>query len=119
MPAETRRSRREEAASRPTPVLPPPGAWSGNEADNGTADDTMTITTGGNDARLFTGSIEALERSRHFTGPGQGRDRGARAGGRGARRGPIAGVSIEPISVDAWSTGSSRACWPPGRAGCA
>jgi hypothetical protein len=69
--AETRRSRREEAASRPTPVLPLPGAWSGNEADNGTADDTMTITTGGHDARLFTGSIEALERSRHFSGPGQ------------------------------------------------
>ncbi|WP_051274932.1 mechanosensitive ion channel family protein [Cellulomonas sp. URHD0024] len=72
VPAETRRARREEAASRPTPALPLPGAWSGTDADNGTADDTMTITTGGNDARLFTGSIDALERSRHFTGPGQG-----------------------------------------------
>ena len=40
-----------------------PGAWS--------PDDTQTITTGGQDARLFTGSIEALERSRHFSGPGQ------------------------------------------------
>jgi small-conductance mechanosensitive channel len=68
---ETRRARREDATSRPTPVLPRPGAWSGNEADNGTADDTMTISTGNNDARLFTGSIEALERSRHFSGPGQ------------------------------------------------
>jgi hypothetical protein len=67
----TRRARREEALSRPTAALPLPGAWSGNDADNGTADDTMTITTGGNDARLFTGSIEGLQRSRHFTGPGQ------------------------------------------------
>ncbi|WP_235523083.1 mechanosensitive ion channel family protein [Cellulomonas sp. Root485] len=49
--------------SAPTPVLPVPGAWS--------PDDTQTITTGGQDARLFTGSIEALERSRHFSGPGQ------------------------------------------------
>ncbi|GEK21743.1 mechanosensitive ion channel family protein [Cellulomonas xylanilytica] len=49
--------------SAPTPVLPVPGAWS--------PDDTQTISTGGQDARLFTGSIEALERSRHFSGPGQ------------------------------------------------
>lgn len=49
--------------SAPTPVLPAPGAWS--------PDDTQTITTGGQDARLFTGSIEALERSRNFSGPGQ------------------------------------------------
>lgn len=69
--SETRRARREEAASRPTPVLPPPGRWAGNDSDNGTADDTMTITTGNNDARLFTGSIEGLERSRQFSGPGK------------------------------------------------
>ena len=44
-------------------MLPVPGAWS--------ADDTQTIKTGGQDSRLFTGSIEALERSRSFSGPGQ------------------------------------------------
>ncbi|KQR17805.1 mechanosensitive ion channel protein MscS [Cellulomonas sp. Leaf334] len=49
--------------SAPTPVLPVPGGWA--------PDDTQTITTGGQDARLFTGSIEALERSRNFSGPGQ------------------------------------------------
>ncbi|WP_426592847.1 mechanosensitive ion channel family protein [Cellulomonas sp. McL0617] len=63
-----RRTRRQDT---PAPVLPPPGAWSGTDADNGTADDTMTITTAGNDARLFTGSIQGLERSRQFSGPGQ------------------------------------------------
>nr|WP_235522303.1 mechanosensitive ion channel domain-containing protein [Cellulomonas sp. Root137] len=63
-PASGRRARPETA---PTPTLPTPlpvpGAWS--------ADDTQTIQTGGQDSRLFTGSIDALERSRHFSGPGQ------------------------------------------------
>ena len=49
--------------SAPTPVLPVPGAWS--------PDDTQTLHASGQDARLFTGSIDALERSRHFSGPGQ------------------------------------------------
>jgi hypothetical protein len=59
-PSPGRRARPETA---PTPTLPLPSAWS--------ADDTQTIQTGGQDARLFTGSIDALERSRHFSGPGQ------------------------------------------------
>jgi hypothetical protein len=60
-PASGRRAARPETAS--TPTLPVPGGWS--------ADDTQTIQTGGQDSRLFTGSIDALERSRHFSGPGQ------------------------------------------------
>ena len=60
-PAAGRRARPETT---PTPTLPVPGAWS--------TDETQTIrTSGGQDSRLFTGSIEALERSRNFSGPGQ------------------------------------------------
>ncbi|WP_315095350.1 mechanosensitive ion channel family protein [uncultured Cellulomonas sp.] len=62
----TGRRARPETAPTPTTstsVLPVPGAWS--------ADETQTIRTGGQDSRLFTGSIEALERSRSFSGPGQ------------------------------------------------
>ncbi|MBO3083765.1 mechanosensitive ion channel family protein [Cellulomonas sp. zg-ZUI188] len=44
-------------------TLPAPRAWS--------PDDTQTLFTGNRDARLFTGSIDAVERSRHFSGPGQ------------------------------------------------
>ncbi|MEZ0448920.1 mechanosensitive ion channel family protein [Cellulomonas sp. ICMP 17802] len=55
--------RRARPETTPTPTLPVPGGWS--------ADDTQTIRTGGQDSRLFTGSIEALERSRNFSGPGQ------------------------------------------------
>jgi len=35
------------------------------------ADDTQAIRRTGSDSRLFTGSIEAMERSRSFQGPGQ------------------------------------------------
>ncbi len=61
-PVPGRRARPETA---PTPAVPrpAPGDWS--------ADETQTIQTGGHDSRLFTGSIDALERSRHFSGPGQ------------------------------------------------
>jgi small-conductance mechanosensitive channel len=59
-PASGRRARPETT---PTRTLPVPGGWS--------ADDTQTLTTTGQDSRLFTGSIDAIERSRHFAGPGQ------------------------------------------------
>lgn len=65
-PATSRHARPEPTPTpTPTPTLPVPvpGAWS--------VDDTQTIQTGGQDSRLFTGSIEALERSRSFSGPGQ------------------------------------------------
>jgi small-conductance mechanosensitive channel len=60
-PAGGRRATRPETA--PLPVPPVPAGLS--------ADDTQALRTGGQDARLFTGSIEALERSRNFAGPGQ------------------------------------------------
>ncbi|GEL94669.1 mechanosensitive ion channel family protein [Cellulomonas composti] len=54
----------EPAAPPITSPLPLPGVWAG-------PDDTQRLTVGAKDARLFTGSIEALERSEHFRGPGQ------------------------------------------------
>ncbi len=44
-------------------VLPIPGAW--------TSDDTQRLSPTGRDARLFTGSIDAVARSQAFSGPGQ------------------------------------------------
>lgn len=44
-------------------VLPVPGAW--------TSDDTQRLAPAGQDARLFTGSIDAIARSQAFSGPGQ------------------------------------------------
>ncbi|RHA44234.1 mechanosensitive ion channel family protein [Cellulomonas rhizosphaerae] len=49
-----------EAATGPLPL---PGGWA--------MDDTQAMRPVGSDSRLFTGSIEALERSRNFQGPGQ------------------------------------------------
>lgn len=46
-----------------TGPLPVPGGWA--------IDDTQAMRPVGSDSRLFTGSIEALERSRNFQGPGQ------------------------------------------------
>lgn len=46
-----------------TTVLPVPGGW--------TSDDTQRLTPAGQDARLFTGSIDAIARSQAFAGPGQ------------------------------------------------
>jgi small-conductance mechanosensitive channel len=47
-------------ATRPLPRAAP---WS--------PDDTEVLTSTGQNARLFTGSIDALKRSEHFQGPGQ------------------------------------------------
>ena len=64
MPTPTPQSgRRAARPDSPTSVLPVPSAWS--------PDDTHVLPASGQDARLFTGSIDALERSRHFSGPGQ------------------------------------------------
>lgn len=41
------------------------------QRDDRHADDTMLMPPAAQDARLFTGSIDALERSRSFQGPGQ------------------------------------------------
>ncbi|WP_311836342.1 mechanosensitive ion channel family protein, partial [Cellulomonas fimi] len=41
------------------------------QRDERQADDTMLLPPAAQDARLFTGSIDALERSRSFQGPGQ------------------------------------------------
>jgi len=46
-----------------TRELPRPAAWS--------RDDTEVLTSTAQNARLFTGSIDALRRSEHFQGPGQ------------------------------------------------
>ncbi|GIG22948.1 hypothetical protein Cch01nite_36720 [Cellulomonas chitinilytica] len=46
-----------------TRELPRPGARA--------PDDTEVLTSTGQNARLFTGSIDALKRSEHFQGPGQ------------------------------------------------
>ncbi|WP_306419160.1 mechanosensitive ion channel domain-containing protein [Cellulomonas telluris] len=46
-----------------TVVLPIPGEWA--------SDDTQRLAPAGQDARLFTGSIDAVARSQAFSGPGQ------------------------------------------------
>jgi small-conductance mechanosensitive channel len=61
---------RDEQATAGLPAtgpLPLPGGW----AVGDTADDAHALAPVGRDSRLFTGSVEALERSRHFQGPGQ------------------------------------------------
>jgi len=60
-----RRAARQDAPVRlpATRPLPRPADWS--------RDDTEVLTTTGQNARLFTGSIDALKRSEHFQGPGQ------------------------------------------------
>nr|WP_291890369.1 mechanosensitive ion channel domain-containing protein [Cellulomonas sp.] len=63
-----RAARAEVAGDGPVRVpatreLPRPAAWS--------RDDTEVLTSTGQNARLFTGSIDALKRSEHFQGPGQ------------------------------------------------
>ncbi|WP_370450026.1 mechanosensitive ion channel family protein [Cellulomonas sp. PhB150] len=53
----------DDASQAATGPLPLPGGWA--------MDDTQTMRPVGSDSRLFTGSVEALERSRNFQGPGQ------------------------------------------------
>lgn len=61
----------------PAPAADEPADDDGRRArrerarDERAADDTLLMPPTGQDARLFTGSIEALERSRSFQGPGQ------------------------------------------------
>ncbi|MGY4643211.1 mechanosensitive ion channel family protein [Cellulomonas sp. URHB0016] len=60
-----RRAARRDAPVRlpATRPLPRPATWS--------RDETEVLTSTGQNARLFTGSIDALKRSEHFHGPGQ------------------------------------------------
>ncbi|WP_448058922.1 mechanosensitive ion channel domain-containing protein [Cellulomonas hominis] len=71
-------------------------------------DETQRIDTGPQDARLFTGSIDAIERSRAFSGPGQDvieeREQTAHARGDGHEEpdpatGPGAPASTQRIEV--------------------
>ncbi|MDM7831833.1 mechanosensitive ion channel domain-containing protein [Cellulomonas edaphi] len=99
-----------------TGPLPLPGAWSG--------EDTQTMRPVGSTSRLFTGSFEALERSRHFQGPGQDvideREQNAEGGESSARgeavvspgRGEVAGspargeAAVSPARGGAAGSGS-------------
>jgi hypothetical protein len=64
------RTRVETSEARPLPAAPAPATITAptTGAHAAVAPDA---TTGQQDARLFTGSVEAMERSRSFTGPGQ------------------------------------------------
>ncbi|QCB95215.1 mechanosensitive ion channel [Cellulomonas shaoxiangyii] len=62
-PAEDRGGTPSRPAHDSTVVLPGPGTWA--------SDDTQLLVPTGRDARLFTGSIDAIARSQAFAGPGQ------------------------------------------------
>ncbi|MFC8192998.1 hypothetical protein ACFUMH_15170, partial [Cellulomonas sp. NPDC057328] len=104
-------------------VLPIPGAW--------TSDDTQRLAPAGQDARLFTGSIDAIARSQAFAGPGQEaieeREHAASGGvpavaepsdaGGGERRPDAAGAQRRPDGPGAADDPDATGVLPPVREG--